>query len=90
MAKIAISIPETLLQEIERSRGSTGESRSEFLRRAIRSMLRAETERERVQRYVKGYRRYPETAEEIAFIEAALALAPAVEPWEEREEDAKR
>ena len=82
VAKVAISLPEDLLEVVEQERKAKGESRSEFFRRAVDELLRQERERAAVEKYVRGYQKMPETTEEI---EAALAIAAPVlaeEPWE--------
>jgi metal-responsive CopG/Arc/MetJ family transcriptional regulator len=82
MAKIAISLPDPVLETIERERKASGESRSEFFRRAVEDLLRRERERELDAQYIRGYQQYPETAEEIAITESTLAEALADNPWE--------
>ena len=57
MAKIAISIPDELLEAVEKERQSTDESRSQFFRCAVEGHLRRATEREDVQQYIRGYRK---------------------------------
>ena len=84
MAKIAISLPDAVLQEIERQRRARGESRSEFFRRAAEAVLRREREREMDERYVNAYLHQPETDEELALAWFDLA-ALAGSPWEEAE-----
>jgi Arc/MetJ-type ribon-helix-helix transcriptional regulator len=44
--KIAISLPEEVLDAVERERGESGESRSEFFRRAVEALLRRQREQE--------------------------------------------
>ena len=44
---------------------------------------RRERERKAVTEYVRGYQRYPETEDEIAFAESAIHQALAGSPWEE-------
>ena len=83
MAKVAISLPEEILQSIERERKATGESRSQFLRRAVEALLRQEREREAIEQYIRGYQQYPETEEEIGLAESTLADALADSPWED-------
>lgn len=75
MTKIAISLPEDLLEGIERKRLVSGESRSQFFRRAVGAFLRSEREREAIEQYVQGYRQYPEGEEEIALAETTTHLA---------------
>ncbi|MBI2917660.1 MAG: ribbon-helix-helix protein, CopG family [Chloroflexi bacterium] len=82
-AKITFSLPRDLLDSIERERAAGGETRSQFLRRAIEAFFRRQREREEIERYIRGYQQYPETAEEIAFAESALADVMAENPWDE-------
>ena len=82
VAKVAISLPEDILEVVEQERKARGESRSEFFRRAVEELLRQERERATVEKYIRGYQKMPETTEEI---EAALSLTAPVlaeEPWE--------
>ena len=83
MAKIAISIPDELLEAVEKERRSTGESRSQFFRCAVEEHLRRQQEREDVEQYIRGYQKYPETEEEVALAEATLHYAFGEESWEE-------
>ena len=54
-AKIAISLPQELLEGIEKERLTRKESRSEFFRHAIEAFLRHEREREAIEQYIRGY-----------------------------------
>ena len=83
MAKIAISLPDETLREVEKERLATGESRSQFFRRAVEERLRRAREREDVEQYIRGYLKYPETREEIALAESTLAYAFDEDSWEE-------
>ena len=82
MAKIAISLPEEILDEIEAKRRTSGESRSQFFRRAVEGLMRREREREAIAQYTRGYQLYPETAEDIALAESTLKEAMAENLWE--------
>lgn len=89
MSKIAISLPDEIFQRIEEERQVRGESRSEFIRRAVDAFLRHQREREMDEQYVRAYREMPETADEIAGIEGmyAAGLASfAADPWEDGDE----
>ena len=80
-AKVAISLPEDVLEAVELERKVKGESRSKFFRRAIERLLKQEQESSAVKDYVRGYREVPESADEV---EAAHRLGSAVlaeEPW---------
>jgi metal-responsive CopG/Arc/MetJ family transcriptional regulator len=80
--RVAISLPAGLLEEAELERGRTGESRSQFVRRALEALLRAERQREAVERYIDGYERLPETAEEITGAQDLASKVIAGEPWD--------
>ena len=80
--KVAISLPGELMRKIEKLRKSTGESRSAFISRAIRQALKDREQEILIARYVEGYRKFPETKEEIELAEAAAARLLAEEPWE--------
>lgn len=83
MAKIAISVPDTLLDAIENERAASGVSRSEFFRHAVEEHLRRERERGDIERYIRGYQLHPETEEEIALAEQMAIYAFADNPWED-------
>ena len=83
--KIAISLPEEVLDAVERERVESGESRSQFFRRAVEMLLRHQREQELSEQYVRAYQKLPESPEEV---EAARRLASTVladEPWQYRE-----
>ena len=82
MAKIAISLPDKMLQLIEAERQASGETRSEFFRLAVDAFLRHRREREKEEQYIRGYQQQPETEEEIALAESIALLALADSPWE--------
>jgi metal-responsive CopG/Arc/MetJ family transcriptional regulator len=82
VAKIAISLPEEVLEVVEKERKAKGESRSEFFRRAIEVLLRQQRERAAVERYVDSYQQVPETADEVQAAHRAGTAVLAGEPWE--------
>ena len=79
--KIAIRLPEDLLEAAERERHARGETRSEFFRHAVEAYLRQQRLREDVAWYVQGYQEQPETEAEIAAAERLSVFAFASEPW---------
>ncbi|HJX69675.1 MAG TPA: ribbon-helix-helix protein, CopG family [Dehalococcoidia bacterium] len=81
-AKIAISLPEDMLAAVERERRDSGESRSEFFRRAAEILLRRQREQEMNELYVRAYQQMPETAEEVEAARRAASNILAEEPWE--------
>ena len=79
--KIALSLPSEMLTDVEQERSESGESRSEFFRRAAQVLLRRRREQDMSERYVRAYQQTPETKEEI---EAARRSASAIlseESW---------
>lgn len=81
-AKIAITLPKEILGALERYRAETGESRSALIALAIERLLEERREERLVRRYVEGYRRRPESEEEIRAAQAAAADLLAMESWE--------
>lgn len=79
--KIAISLPTRLARRMEKERKRTGETRSAFVRRAIRRMFEEKEHMLQVSEYIEGYRARPETEEEIASARAGTGVL-AGEPWE--------
>jgi metal-responsive CopG/Arc/MetJ family transcriptional regulator len=71
-AKIAVSLPDELYRALEGARRRLGKSRSAAVQEAVREWLLREARGELVREYEEGYRRQPESGEEI---EAALATA---------------
>ena len=80
-AKITISLREELLQDIEREHRVTGESRSEFFRRAVQALLRRERQQEAIEQYVQAYLQHPENQEELGWVEATSHEVLAEYPW---------
>ena len=83
MAKIAISLPDEVFHSVEKERKESGISRSEFFRRAVEEHLRRDRERADIERYIKGYQQFPETEEEMAWVESTIHYAFDDAPWEE-------
>jgi metal-responsive CopG/Arc/MetJ family transcriptional regulator len=81
MAKVAISLPVEVLEREERAR-SPGQSRSEFITRALEAYLADQQARAEAESYARGYALFPETPEEINEIDRLGAAVLAREPWE--------
>lgn len=81
-AKIAISLPEEVLDAVEREREESGESRSEFFRRAVEALLRRRREQELSEQYVRAYQMQPDSSEEIEAARRSATSILAEEPWE--------
>jgi len=78
--KVAISLPADLLDAVERRRLDRGTSRSEFFREALIARLSSDDATDS-ERYIAAYRANPETEEELAEADVALAEL-ASEPWQ--------
>jgi metal-responsive CopG/Arc/MetJ family transcriptional regulator len=81
-SKIAISIPEEVLNAVEKERRESGESRSQIFRRAVDLLLRQRKEREKSELYIQAYEKLPETIEEVTAARHAASTILAEEPWE--------
>ena len=81
-SKVAISLTANLMEEMERARRETGETRSAFVRRAVEIALRINKNENLGAKYQEGYRRQPETEEEVFAAEASAADLLSQEPWE--------
>ena len=86
MAKIAISLPDDVLQAVEKERELSGESRSEFFRRAAKVLLRQKLREEQEREYIRAYTEMPETEEELSWLAVASQPVLAEYPWDDGEE----
>lgn len=77
---ITIELPEELVQAVEEECRARGESRDVFFWRALDAALPAK--RETVERYIRGYREHPETAEDVAAAYQSSVVILAQEPWD--------
>lgn len=82
VARVAISLPEDLLEAVEVARKRRGESRSVFFRRAAEQLIAAQREQAWDEDYIAAYRAMPEEVD--AGLLAAAFAALASEPWDER------
>ena len=81
-SKIAISLPEEMLNAVEKEREESGESRSQIFRRAVDMLLRQRKEREMSEQYIRAYQQVPETKEEITAAGRAASSILTEEPWQ--------
>ena len=76
-----------MFQAIEARRRVSGDTKSEFFRRAVEAYLRRIQEREQDEQYIRGYQEFPETEEDLGGLEPLALEALAQEPWEREEGD---
>ncbi len=79
--KIAISLPSEVLTDVEQERRESGESRSEFFRRAAEVLLCRRREQDMSERYVRAYQQTPETKGEIEAARQAASAILSEESW---------
>ena len=89
MAKIAISLPDEVLEAVEKERLGRSKvlSRSEFIKRALEQYLRDEIERTLEEQYILGYLEQPETAEESEWLDEVATEVFANNPWKQENQD---
>lgn len=80
--KLAISLPEELVTELDAAASSRHETRSGFIRMALLAYFESQRKQEAVKAYVDGYSREPEREDEIALAEATSTPLLASEVWE--------
>ena len=81
--KIAISIPKKDFKLLETVRKKIGISRSALIDRAIHSWLAKKEEEEMVRQYIEGYKRHPETPEELKELNVLSKLG--LKAWDDKE-----
>ncbi len=79
--KVAISLPVSILETIEKERKARGESRSEFFRLAVEEYLKQGRESKAIKDYIEGYVAQPESAGEVKATHRAGMAVLAEEPW---------
>jgi len=82
-AKIAISMSADLLDDVERVRRTTGETRSAVVARAVRLLVDADKRRAQIAEYVEAYRRHPETPAEVRAVRIVARRTLKNLPWDE-------
>lgn len=73
--KIGISLPKEDLKRIEKIRKELGINRSELIDSAIRFWLKNFEQQKMIEKYEKGYKKKPESIEELKAMEKAAAEA---------------
>lgn len=79
--KTAVSLPAETFKRAEALRRKTGKSRSGLYAAALEALCKAQEVREKEARYEAGYRKHPETAEEVEWATKASLLSLQPEDW---------
>lgn len=82
VAKVSLSLPKDLLRAVERWRRATGETRSEFVRRALLESLERREREDEIERYIRGYEIEPESSDEVDEVATPGLVVLAEDPWE--------
>ena len=77
--KVAISIPDKLLAEVDAERKASNISRSRLFGMAAASYIEQIRRRRAIDQYIRSYSEYPETDEELDATEAFLRAAWAAD-----------
>jgi len=80
-AKVAVSLPQSILKAVEKERKNRGENRSEFFRRAVLNLLKDERRSKKIESYIQGYSTQPESTQEVISGHRIGVDALAGEPW---------
>lgn len=82
VAKVACSIDARLLARVESVRKQTGESRSAFISRALRTLTAESARALAAARYVEAYRQHPETTDDVEAARKSARRALSKLTWE--------
>ena len=84
--RVTIRLSDDLLAAVERERRARHQTRSAFIRATVEQALRTKQEQSAVERYVAGYRRQPETADEVLAMHRIAVAVLARDPWEDKDD----
>jgi len=76
-----VQLSDELIEQLDNEASRRGISRSALIREAVTQQMRAANEEELVRQYVEGYRRFPQTEEEMRWAEHNAIEAIREEPW---------
>ncbi len=79
--RVAVSLPADILAAAEEARRKKGQSRSDFFRSAVEQLIHVKPDQKAILQYVEGYRRCPESANEVAEVSGLSGAALSQEPW---------
>ncbi|MDP3722776.1 MAG: ribbon-helix-helix protein, CopG family [Candidatus Omnitrophota bacterium] len=79
--KVAVSLPREQFRLAEKRRRALRVSRSAMVREAIHQWLKSFEEERAIRQYIDGYRRHPQSPQEVDAMERAAAEALRHEAW---------
>ena len=80
--KTAVSLPAETYQKAEKLRKKLGKSRSQMVADALANLIHEAEKRERDERFIAAYKKYPETDAEVVSAQAATEKV-----WDELYDD---
>ena len=72
--KMTISMPHPLVLRMQEECKQRGLKRSQFLQELVQHFFEEQEKHKKIEAYIEGYRRHPETEEELELSEAFLEL----------------
>ena len=82
IVRLTVSLPVEVLRKVERLHKETGASRSALIRKAIERIFEDREKAKRRAAYIEGYRRYPDSADDMALPLSMVSEIIAKDPWE--------
>lgn len=79
--KIAISLPQEIIAEIELACQATQQTRSRFIYTAVAEFLKEQKKQKQIQAYIAGYQKTPDDASEIDSLLSLSLEAFQDNPW---------
>lgn len=79
--QVLVQLSDELIEMLDHEAARRGVSRSALIRAAVEDHLQDETEAEKIARWLDGYRRMPETEEEMRWAEESARRMVEEEPW---------
>jgi metal-responsive CopG/Arc/MetJ family transcriptional regulator len=70
--KLTISMTRETVRRMREECKRRGQKRSRFIEEAVEKLLKEEEKKRKIAAYVEGYRKHPESEEELAVSEAVL------------------
>jgi len=81
--KVAVSLPVKEFRQVEGARKQLRLSRSAVISEALKHWIASSQKQEKIQAYVEGYRRTPETAQDQKLFKSLAGKVLATEEWKE-------
>jgi Arc/MetJ-type ribon-helix-helix transcriptional regulator len=79
--RFTVSVPGELLEALDEKLVRDAESRSAVVRRLVEDALRELEEQAEIERYIEGYRKQPQTEDELGWLDEAVIEQLAQDPW---------